>query len=287
MPDLGPSDFHAEFQKQTLQIESVSNEVQPHRVVILIDASGSMEGGVVHRWAGAVMLADRIAEAKLPGISLALFIFGEKAEEKVDFVPNDNRSIVAALRQIESDPAYEADHVGGMTPLRDKIVESLKLFGTPRPGDAIFAITDGGDNASHSGSRNVASLLIQNKVRLFVCLISHYDMDAPTPEENYYEAMATAEDSGGLVVHGFNDLTLSDIADHRPARFNAAVESMLVAFIRQIVASRTVQIDLPAPINKPTNWKLSFADDKSSWAAGAKLLYPQRLAPCEQPKPSH
>jgi hypothetical protein len=112
-------------------------------------------------------------------------------------------------------------------------------------------------------------------------------MDAPTPEENYYEAMATAEDSGGLVLHGFNDLALSDISHHRPAHFNAAVESALLTFIRQIVASRTVQIDLPAPINKPTTWKLSFANDKSSWAAGAKLLYPRQLAPCEQPKPSH
>lgn len=271
MPDLTPADFHAEVGNSAIQIRSVSNFVQPHRVLLLLDASGSMGD----KWGAALVLADQLAEAKLSDIRFGLYVFGEKAGEQVGFGV-DNRAVAAMLREIATD---KVGHVGGMTPLRDAIISSLSTFPMLGPGDVIFAITDGDDNYDKSSYDDLLTALLQKRVRLFLCLLFANRSYAPAPEAPTQPIADIATASGGLILRDFNDVVLADMAHRHNKRFNAAIDSMLVAILRQVVASRTIEFDLPAPISKSEKWKLSFAN-RAPWSEGAKILYPQRLESC-------
>ena len=270
MPDLTPTDFRAEIDGKRIPIGSVSNIVQPHRILLLLDASGSMGD----RWAAALVLADQLAEAELSDISFGLYVFGEKAGEEVGFGV-DNRAVVAMLHEIA---AGKVGRVGGRTPLRDAIISSLSTFPKLGPGDVIFAITDGGDNDDKSNYGDLLPALLRKKVRLFLCLFTD-PPDAPTPEERNQITADTATASGGLILRDFSDVVFDDLDHKRNSALNAAIDSTLVVILRQIVASRTIEFDLPAPISKFEKWKLSFAT-RALWSDGAKILYPQKLAPC-------
>ena len=271
MRDLTPADFRAEIGGQRIPIASVSNLVQPHRILLLLDASGSMGD----KWAAALTLADQLAEARLPDISFGLYVFGEKAGEEVGFGVN-NRAVVAMLHEIA---ASKVNHLGGMTPLRDAILSSLSIFPKLGPGDAIFAITDGGDNYDKSKYGDLLPALLRKRVRLFLCLFFVNEPDAPTPEERNQPIADMATASGGAILRDFNDVVLGDMGNRHRGRFDAAINSTLVVILRQIVASRTIEFDLPAPITKFEKWQLSFVT-KAPWSDGAKILYPQILAPC-------
>lgn len=57
---------------------------------------------------------------------------------------------------------------GGDTALYDSVAEGLKLLGRPQQGDCVYAITDGGDNASKSPVLQTKAAFLRSGVRLFV-----------------------------------------------------------------------------------------------------------------------
>jgi hypothetical protein len=146
---IASSDLRAEFRGTPAQILALSGHVHPRRVLILRDASGSMQGPTGALWSAAVYVADQFAQSNLASISLGLFIFGKRAGEQIPF-SQGNAAVQRMLREILANPKYAKEHVYGMTPLRDAILEGVKMFGTPGASDAILVVSDGGENASRS-----------------------------------------------------------------------------------------------------------------------------------------
>lgn len=163
---IASSDLRAEFRGKPAQIVTLTGHVPPHRVLILLDASGSMQGPTGELWPAAVYVADQFAQSNVPSISLGLFIFGKKEGEQIPF-SQGNAAVRERLREIDSDPKFAKERVYGMTPLRDAILEGVKLFGTPEVGDSILLISDGGENASRSKESALSTDLLTNGIRLF------------------------------------------------------------------------------------------------------------------------
>jgi len=67
---LTPSDFEAKFYGQPVKILSIVPDDLPHRVVILLDASGNM----AHVWKPALAAASDLAETPLPNVQVALIV---------------------------------------------------------------------------------------------------------------------------------------------------------------------------------------------------------------------
>src|SRR5215469_2777045 len=67
---LTPSDFEAKFYGQPVKILSIVPYDRPHRVVILLDASGNM----AHVWKPALAAASDLAETPLPNVQVALIV---------------------------------------------------------------------------------------------------------------------------------------------------------------------------------------------------------------------
>ena len=61
--DLTPADFRAELRGQAVKILSVLPDNRPHRIVILLDASGSMRGQTGRRWVTTVAAVQELVQS--------------------------------------------------------------------------------------------------------------------------------------------------------------------------------------------------------------------------------
>jgi hypothetical protein len=75
----------------------------------------------------------------------------------------------------------------------------LKLLQPVQPGDAVYAITDGGDNASHALADQTKLALLQSDVRLFAFLFAG-DESVSVEQENRLFFLSMVADTGGFVI---------------------------------------------------------------------------------------
>jgi|SRR5580658_1748812 hypothetical protein len=277
---IASSDLRAEFRGKPAQILALSGHVHPRRVLILLDASGSMQGPTGALWSASVYVADQFAQSNLASTSLGLFIFGKRAGEQIPF-SQGNAAVQRRLRDILADPKYAKEHVYGMTPLRDAILEGVKMFGTPGAGDAILVVSDGGENASRSKESALPVDLLANGIRLFSCIIRAHE-GGPTSEErgDTGDLRELAATTGGLAVEPFRGQTSGDVAQFF-AGHSSPVQAALLTLDKQITDYGLVEFVLPSSVTKRERWTLSLTKEKSRELKGAKLLYPQELLPCK------
>ena len=61
----------------------------------------------------------------------------------------------------------------GRTALYSAIEKTISLLNPPQPGDAIFIVSDGGDDAGDASEKTVQDELIESGIRVFVFLVKH------------------------------------------------------------------------------------------------------------------
>jgi hypothetical protein len=156
--------------------------------VIVLDISGSLSVQHVQgpgAWRLGLALAANFVEANLGNTELALIIVNEKIREKMDFATGQER-IAGRLRQIGSDQSDEKKNVKGRTALWDAVVAALDLLGQSNQNQngAVYAITDGGENASRIKEPELRRRLAQSSTRFFVTIVtSPTGNNNRTPEE--------------------------------------------------------------------------------------------------------
>jgi hypothetical protein len=243
-----------------------------------------MQGGDHGLWRVAAYEADHIVSTNLSHASFALYIFGEKAGERIEF-SDGNANVLNRLYQIRQDKTYMTEHVYGRTALLDTLRESVRMLGTPRSGDTLLLISDGEDNSSRSREDTLPDTLIANGVRLFFCIIrSGWENHPHTPEEKAgpEDIQKLALATGGFSVEPFRDLNplgISSFFSDHPSASAVTAFSLLDA---QIGGYDTVEVMLPALVTKPEEWQLSLTKDKQREIKGAQILYPHKLLPCSE-----
>jgi len=80
--DLRGDNFRAKYHGHPVHILSASLDAQPRRIVLLLDASGSMQDAL--KWGAQERLARDIVRG-LPNSSFALMIFTSKVQDKMGF----------------------------------------------------------------------------------------------------------------------------------------------------------------------------------------------------------
>src|SRR5437899_5683356 len=159
------SSFKGEFRGKPVRILSGTRDVGPRRIVVLIDASGSMVGLTKGKWDLVLRAATDVAAHAPPDSSVALLVFNDKVKQKVDFSAGP-QAVLERIAQVRA--GLTPDRLpAGRTPLRDAVLEGLKLLEPATPGDVIYAITDDGDNASKSSPVAVEKALVSAGIRLF------------------------------------------------------------------------------------------------------------------------
>lgn len=130
-----------------------------------------------------------------------LFV-GDQVHDLIDF-SQGNVAVAEKLRQVEEDRKYVKTQIKGKTALRDAVFQGIQLLDHPSSADAVYVLTDGGDNASHQSASELDQRLAVTSVRLFaVLLYQKLGNRSRTPEElsGPGELAEIAQKSGGEIL---------------------------------------------------------------------------------------
>jgi len=187
IPNLKPEDFRGEFRGKPVKILSIVADERPHRIVIILDASGSIgpppTTSVGSAWPLERQMASHFVEIRPRKTTFALLVFNDKVIDQIDFSQGPE-TVVEKLRQIGADSNYQKVHVKGRTALWDTLLVGLGLLHEPTSADSVYLISDGGEDASRATSTDVRRRLAASSSRVFVSLmISSTGNHNRTPEE--------------------------------------------------------------------------------------------------------
>ena len=181
---LDQENFQVFEGKKSLPIKHFSSEDAPISVGILVDASGSMKNKM-NRVLEAV---NQFCEASNPGDEFFMITFSDEPHLASDFtsVPED----------LQRELLFE--HPKGQTSLLDAIYMGIgKMRQAKYNKKALLIVSDGGDNHSRYGEREVKAVVKESDVMVYA--IGTFDRYVPTTEEMLGPALLAdvAETTGG------------------------------------------------------------------------------------------
>ena len=282
IPNILVTDLKAKVRGKPIKMLSLAPDPREHRLVLILDASGSLGSTASEPplFALELALARHFVDVNRQSAQIALLIFNSDIIETVDFAQG-NSGVGNKLQQISGDRNYVKTKVKGKTALRDTIVAGLQLFGNPSSADALYVLTDGGDNASKHSVADVTQLLAMTSVRLFAVLIRQEVefRGRPPDESDPDELYKMAGKSGGEILsaavwHG-NQMALS--ADPE-AKWKS--QETLTRLYQTILGDRLLEIELPFPIAKNEHLELRLSDGARRRWNGSHITYPTTLLTC-------
>ncbi|MBZ5688208.1 MAG: VWA domain-containing protein [Acidobacteriia bacterium] len=195
--DLSRENFEVTYRGHSLTPESVYYTEGPRRVMILVDVSGSMnDRGNFAKWKIARMAALDLVSTLPPGSKVGLITIATK--NKTQFPLSKDRQIIADW--LEREETRGLDLLGGKTALYDAIESALTQLQPHEPGDVIYVIGDGGENASNSRRSEVEEALRKSQVRLFTLILPPNVTNSATVEvAGGHQLASLSSSSGGFV----------------------------------------------------------------------------------------
>jgi von Willebrand factor type A domain len=161
VPGLTAADFQARFRGKSVRIISARFDQQPRRIVLLLDASGSMME--TKKWDFALKAARDFVTQLSADSSIAMMTFAEKVEERTEF--SQGKAAIFPLLDKLKEGKKVLPKAHRNAALWDALEESLRSFQPPHFGDSLFVITDGGENKSNSNLRHLNRALLSKGVR--------------------------------------------------------------------------------------------------------------------------
>jgi len=275
-------DLDAKVHGKPIKILSLASDPRPHRLVLILDASGSMgnTAGEPPLFALEVALARHFFQANRQRSQIALLIFNNDVTEAVDFIQG-NSAVSDKLQQISGDHNYVKTSVKGRTALRDAILTGLHLLEHPSSADALYVLTDGEDNASKHSAADLRQRLAVTSVRLFTVLLrKEAGYRDRTPEESGPDELSEiAGKSGGEILSAASwsgkKIVLSADTDTK-----LKSEETMARLYQTILGDQLLEIELPFPMAKDERWELKLSDSARRQWKGAHITYPTTLAKC-------
>ncbi len=198
---LSPDNFQVFEGKTPQTIQHFSREDVPVSIGMILDVSGSM-GDKLERLRESV---NQFCDAANPQDEFFLIIFADEPRLAVDFTTSTSeiqKELVFALPK-------------GRTSLLDAIHMGLRKMKDARYGKkALLVISDGGDNHSRHGERDVKGLARESDVMIYS--IGLFDRYLPTPEEMLGPHLLTevTEPTGGRAYTLDNPNEMPAVARH-------------------------------------------------------------------------
>lgn len=274
---LGPSSFRALAHGQRLPIVSSGMHIHPARVVILLDTSGSMREPQDKLAVAEAATVDAVQSIN-PAVQVALLTFADGVNT-VAPITSTRESVEASVRAMYR-AGKNSSIAQGKTSLRDAILAAVKILDPPQIGDAIYLITDGGENGSRSSARELRNQILGKRIRLFAFLL--VSAVPRTPEEqsgpaDFVELLQATGGSGvvyGPTASGRDFITA--VSGHTVTK-----DPLFLATHQMYREFNTFYtVTLQASFSNPTKWKLELLDDGGAVRKNVRLHYPHELTSC-------
>ena len=281
---LTAENFQASLGGQRARVAGAAYDAGPRRIVILVDRSSSMHTG--DRLSLALAVAQAFVGSCQAQDSFAVVDFAATAECAVPFGLSRDAVMAGIGRRIHARLPM------GTTALFDAVGRGLDLLAPAHVGDAIYLLTDGGDNASHISESEAEREVNGAGVRIYAVWMV----------DSVARARAPDEVSGEQVVDTLVRKTGGEYVTLPPLTFQARwiskgefdasnvprYERGVVALASRGLAERIhqfyrLEILLSSRLNKPANLKLRVVDASGHPHRHLSLTYPERLEACEAP----
>ncbi len=224
----------------------------------MLDSSGSMAGSFGPKWQNALLAAGFVLDAIPRGSSVAFVTFNEQVQISGFGSPQAILQKVLAMKNTK--PAKR-------TALYSAVEKSLQLFGAPQFGDAVYIISDGGDDFGPDKRKEVAQELMRRGVRTFAFLV----------QEPPGSPLTAAERNGPTDLVEFVKSTGGGYINPQvSARWIASEEHAEMGKLLRNELQNPYQLDirLAAAPSKAAKLKITTTDK------AFELSYPQRIEPC-------
>jgi von Willebrand factor type A domain len=273
LTDLRPNQLRLRIGKQVPKIELLQLVVRPARIVFVFDGSGSMVSAYPQeysRWKVALQTAADMVVSAPAGTAFGAVTFGAPGTLQLELTA-DKQKVLSFLSSMR-----DAERVGkgGHTPLYDSILQAVDILGVSQPNDALFVMTDGGENASKATRAKVLSTFEKSPLAMAGLLFveSHR-----TPEEVsvQMDLQEIAANSGGMMYGVSGDL----LRRFKPYEIVEEIRKALTVWDAILYHAYALQIQSDA--HKREKVTLSF-DSKDKALRSVKLVYSHRLPPCSQ-----
>jgi len=176
--NLPKDNFRIKVDGHLATVLDASYSLAPRRIIVLLDMSGSMSGQIAtKKFEIAREAVKDLLEDTPDDVLIALVTFSNQVHDVFDFSQSRN-SMAKWLN--EGNGKHGDPRIHGVTALFDALQTATKLFASSHPGDALYLISDAGDNSSHVRSREIRELLLRSQIRLFVFLLAD---PIPFPDE--------------------------------------------------------------------------------------------------------
>jgi hypothetical protein len=194
--DLTKESFRLRLNGKPAAVLDAQYSLAPHRVVVLLDISGSMTGEeATKKWRVAREAARDLLAETPSDMPIALLTFSVTVRDVFDF--SQGRS--AITKWLNEGPGQRPKlKYPARTALFDAILAGLRLLQPIQPGDSVYVITDSGDNASRASASQTKKALLQAGVRAFAFLLDERLM-TPREQGSKLSFLSMVEDSGGSV----------------------------------------------------------------------------------------
>jgi hypothetical protein len=283
---LSTSNFRVQVHGHRSAIINAKMDSSPRRIVLLLDASGSMIESKNSIWRPALMIARSLVQSLPPEDSLAFLAFASQRERSVDFT-QQSKAVLQQLNDLQPGTTVIPKDMRD-TALWDSVLEALRLLDPPRVGDSIYLISDGDDNHSKAHARDVQTALLVGKVRLFVLL---------PPGLNLAMLSRTYLSKSREAINPLRDL--QDLADATGGALFPLYEPWinevtgiavpLTATELQVSINQVnvlthqfyrAEIELSQPLDKSENLRLEVEGQPHKGKLPLLLRYPRKLMPC-------
>ena len=248
------------------KVTHLSFDTNPRRIVLLIDRSASMSAsGQDHRWGLGLLISGFAADAIPINAGAILVTFGEKiTQESRDFQTRaEVQQRVLAFKDVA--PA-------GRTPLLDSIEDAITIFGVPQFGDAIYLVSDGGDNRSTVTLSKLQPQLIEHGIRVFAFSVRPSLFDEVGPNPNLLKDLA--ESTGG---------NFFPFPEYPRDRSRSEMSQLGLEIAQQVQQLYKVEIEIPETASRNRHLKIALAT-KPNRHDPIRLSYPRMLKQCALPQ---
>jgi hypothetical protein len=279
--DLTKDDFRVKVNGHPVPLLDLHYTVAPRRIVVLLDMSGSMKGVTEKstKWNLARLVLDDLLAETASEVPIALFVFSSQVDNVFNF--SEGRPSITKWLGRDQRPDSK-----GSTAFYDALAAAARLLEPVRPGDAIYAITDGGENHSQISRSAAKQRLVQAQIRFFAFLFSE---PAMTDEERsgVESVEEFARDTGGFVfgVSARPSLASDPSVEFRTHpfvydddkstrdRINLCTRALNV----QIQGFYHLQLDSPPAVRKSSRTSLEIVDASGKVRKGLTWMYQRAL----------
>lgn len=275
--DLTKEDFRVSVNGKRISVLDARYSLAARRIVVLVDISGSMTTEAMSKkWQIAQHAIDDLLTQTPRDVPIALLTFAGSVRDVFDF--SQNRTAIE--RWLKEGPGQQPKlKYPAKTALFDAVLQGLALLNPVQKGDAIYAVTDGGDNASAASAERTKAALGQAGVRLFVFLLAENEAISELQEKKD-SFLSIVDASGGFLFGVTGRQNPFGSSWHTYYVYDNTTSEKITAETTElnILVNGFWTVDLAlSGLSKKSKMKLELIDRKEKARRDVTLVFPREL----------